>query len=229
LQTVVAQAGADLNAIESRVEDNALIDAIQAVQLHYAKADVSLTSAFNPRVQVPRGPVSVRQIAALYLYDNELYAVEGNGRVLREALENAAEWYNQCRDVNCSVGPLLNRSLPGYNLDFAQGVTYQVDLRKPAGQRIVNLRFAGKPLRDEQPLRIAVNNYRAGGSGGYTMRRGLPVVWRSYEDIRDLMIRYYSERPLPDAPDANRRIIPESAQRVLEAEARSLSDVAATK
>jgi 2',3'-cyclic-nucleotide 2'-phosphodiesterase/3'-nucleotidase len=77
---------------------------------------------------------------------------------------------------------------------MAAGVEYGIDRSRPEGDRIVNLRWRGKPLGPERELRIAINNYRAGGSGGYTMFRGARVVWRSREDIRDLLIRYYTER-----------------------------------
>jgi len=60
----------------------------------------------------------------------------------------------------------------------------------------------------EQKLRIALNNYRAGGSGGYTMFRGAKVVWRSSEDIRGLLIRYYTEqKKIPDAPTGNWKLV----------------------
>lgn len=218
LNTPVAQAANAMDASESRIEDSAIIDAIHAVQLHYANADVSFTSSFNPRAAIPKGPITVRQIAALYVYDNELYAIEGNGKMVREALENAARFYNSCPTPACASGPLINRSVIGYNYDIAHGVSYQIDLTKPAGQRIVNVTYNGQPLRDDQKLRIAVNNYRAGGSGGYTMFRGAPVVWRSYEDIRELIIRYYSSHPFPSAPDDNWRVVPESAHQTLERE-----------
>ncbi|HWJ18748.1 MAG TPA: hypothetical protein VNR65_08485, partial [Geobacterales bacterium] len=46
----------------------------------------------------------------------------------------------------------------------------------------------------DQKLRIAINSYRAGGSGGYSMLHGAKVLWRSSEGIRELVIRYYTER-----------------------------------
>jgi 2',3'-cyclic-nucleotide 2'-phosphodiesterase / 3'-nucleotidase len=218
LNSRVAQADADMSASESRVKDTAMIDAIQKVQMHYAKADVSFSAAFNPRAAIPKGPVTIRQVAALYIYDNELYAIEGSGRMVREALENSARFYNTCPDAQCSKGPLINRAIIGYNFEAAQGVTYDIDLTKPAGQRIRNLKFRGRPLDDAQPLRIALNNYRYGGSGGYTMFRGAKLVWRSFEDIRELIIRYYSEHPLSSQPDNNWRVVPEPAHKLLEAE-----------
>ncbi len=219
LNTPVAEAPVALDSRLARVEDSALIDAIQQVQLFYSKADVSFASSFNARVSIPKGPVTIRQIAALYIYENQLYAIQGNGKMVRDALENSARYYNTCAN-DCSRGPLINPGVIGYNYDMAQEVDYEIDLTQPPGHRIRNLRWRGKPLDDNQPLRIAVNNYRAGGSAGYSMFRGAKIVWRSPDEIRDLVIQYYSEhKTLPAQPDNNWRVVPETALRTLEHEA----------
>jgi 2',3'-cyclic-nucleotide 2'-phosphodiesterase/3'-nucleotidase len=113
----------------------------------------------------------------------------------------------------------------GYNYDMAQGVTYEVDLSRPVGDRIRDLQFRGKPLGANQKLRIALNNYRAAGSNGYSMFEGAKILWRSYEDIRDLIVRYYADHELPSAPDNNWRIVPESARQALQSEVRHESPV----
>jgi 2',3'-cyclic-nucleotide 2'-phosphodiesterase/3'-nucleotidase len=108
----------------------------------------------------------------------------------------------------------------GYNYDIAEGVSYEIDLTRPAGDRIRNLTFQGAPLAPDRKLRIAVNNYRAAGSAGYSMFAGAKVVWRSSEEVRDLIVRYYSEKKrLPAEPDNNWRIVPPEALRELEREA----------
>jgi 2',3'-cyclic-nucleotide 2'-phosphodiesterase/3'-nucleotidase len=219
LSKAIAEAPVSLDSRLARVEDSALIDAIQQVQLFYSKADVSFASSFNSRVSVPQGPVTIRQIAALYVYENQLYALEGNGKMVRDALENSARYYNTC-PTDCSQGPLINPHVIGYNYDMAEGVEYEIDLTRPEGDRIRNLRWHGKPLDDSQPLRIAVNNYRAGGSAGYSMFRGAKIVWRSPDEIRDLVIQYYSEhKTLPARPENNWRVVPEAALHTLEREA----------
>ena len=219
LRAPVALADEPLSSEFSRVRDTALIDAIQEVQLKYAKADVSFTSSFNTRVRVHKGPVTVREIAALYLYDNTLYAIEGTGRMVRQALENSARYYLPCKD-DCSNDQLINTKMAGFNYDMAQGVEYEVDVSKPEGQRIRNLKWKGKPLADDQKLRLAVNNYRAGGSGGYTMFKDAPVLWRSSDEIRDMMVEYYTHRKkLPVSPDNNWRVVPDAARVALEREA----------
>jgi len=219
LNTPVARSAIAMDGRYARILDSALLDAVQAVQLHYAHADVSLTALFNPGVRVAAGAVTVRQIAALYLYDNQLYAVQGNGKMLREALENAARFFLTCPEASCATGPLLNRHVAGFNFDIAQGVEYEIDLRQPEGRRVRNLRWRGKPLSDDQPLRIAINNYRAAGSGGYAMFRDAKIVWRSSEEIRDLIVAYYTERgSLPEKPDRNWRILPPAAVETLKKE-----------
>jgi 2',3'-cyclic-nucleotide 2'-phosphodiesterase/3'-nucleotidase len=222
LDTAVAMADETLSGVLGRVQDTPLIDAIHEVQMHAAKADVSFTAMFNSRVSVAKGPVTVRQIAALYVYDNELYAVEGTGRMVKEALENAARYFVSCAGETCSKGPLLNPRVFGYNYDMAQGVGYEIDLSRPEGGRVRNLRYQGRPLAPDQKLRIAINNYRAAGSAGYRMFAQGKILWRSGEDIRDLMIRYYSERKrLPVKPDGNWRIVPVQARATLAREAQA--------
>jgi 2',3'-cyclic-nucleotide 2'-phosphodiesterase/3'-nucleotidase len=206
------------------VEDTALIDAIQTVELAEAKAQVSFASAFDLTVNVPAGKVTVRQLAALYPYDNTLYRIAGTGKMIREALENAARYFRSCT-TDCSQPPLTNQSVIGYNFDMASGVSYEIDLHRPEGSRIVNLRFEGKPLDDGKPVEIAVNSYRAGGSAGYAMFRGAKVLWRSTEDIREMMIQFFTDKgELPAAPDGNWRVSPEEAQQELRREAKQESD-----
>ena len=60
-----------------------------------------------------------------------------------------------------------------------RALSYEVDLTKPVGQRIVNLQFHGKALDPAQTLRVAINNYRYTGGGGYSVYKGLPVLFRS--------------------------------------------------
>ena len=168
---------------------------------------------FNTRLVVHKGPVTVREAAALYVYDNTLYKIEGTGAMLRAALENAARYFESCPTPACDSGNLINNKFMGFNYDMAEGVTYEVDLRKPAGQRIVNLRFKGAPLTDAQPLTIALNNYRAAGSAGYDMFKNAKILWQSNDAIRDLIVDYYKKKKsFPSTSTGNWKIIPAAAR-----------------
>jgi len=213
LSSQIVQSSIDLSAATGRYEDTALVDAIHEVQLFYTKADVSLSALFNPRLTVRKGPVTVREAAALYVYDNTLYKIEGNGAMLRAALENAALYFESCPTPKCDTGNLINPKFMGFNFDMAEGVTYEIDISKPAGQRIQNLNFKGTPLKDNQPLTIALNNYRAAGSAGYGMFKTAKVLWQSNEAIRDLIIEYYTrKKSFPTKPSNNWQLLPVAAR-----------------
>lgn len=58
-----------------------------------------------------------------------------------------------------------------------------------------------------------MNNYRAAGSGGYTMFWDASIVWRSHDEIRDMIVEYYTRRGhLPSRPDHNWSIAPVNAR-----------------
>ena len=213
LSSPIAESKVELIAARGRFEDSALVDAIHEVQLHYTNADVSLSALFNTRLVVHKGPVTVREAAALYVYDNTLYKIEGTGAMLRAALENAARYFQSCPTPSCGTGDLIDNKFMGFNYDMAEGVAYEVDLRKPAGQRIVNLRYKGAPLTDLQPLTIALNNYRAAGSAGYGMFKNAKILWQSNDAIRDLIVEYYKKKKsFPTTASGNWKIIPDAAR-----------------
>jgi hypothetical protein len=87
-----------------------------------------------------------------------------------------------------------------------------MDLREPVGQRIRDLTYKGKPLDPAAKLRVALNNYRYTGGGRYDVFRGLPVVYRSPQEVRDLIIEYVTRtRTIPATADGNWRIVPHEA------------------
>jgi 2',3'-cyclic-nucleotide 2'-phosphodiesterase/3'-nucleotidase len=99
----------------------------------------------------------------------------------------------------------------GYNFDVAEGVDYEIDLRRPYGERVVNLRFRGEPLDPARKLRLAINNYRHNGGGGYTMYKDTPVLLRSSAEVRDLIIDWVEKHgTVPAEPTNNWRLLPES-------------------
>jgi hypothetical protein len=52
------------------------------------------------------------------------------------------------------------------------------------------------------------------------MFKDAKIVWRSGEEIRDMIVRYYIERKtLPEKATSNWRVVPDAARRTLEREA----------
>jgi 2',3'-cyclic-nucleotide 2'-phosphodiesterase / 3'-nucleotidase len=207
LERPIGQSDAELTAADAAFRDTALLDLVQRVQLDVGKADVSMAATFNPDARVPKGAVTVREIAGLYVYDNTLVVIEVTGRQLKEALEHSARYF---RDYVPGETPaaLVDRRIAGYNFDVAEGVDYDLDITRPIGSRIRNLRYRGQPLDPSMILRLATNNYRVNGGGGYVMYKGAREVYRSSEEIRDLIIEWVQQHGrVPGQPTGNWRLI----------------------
>src|SRR5215510_12704273 len=210
LSRVIGESSEELTARDARFRDTAILDLIQRVQLEAGKADVSMVASFNSEARIEKGPVSVRDIAGLYVYENTLVVLEVTGQQLKDALEHSAKYF-KAYVPGKPLSELIDEKIPAYNFDIAEGVTYDLDISKPIGQRIQNLRFHGQPLSPTKKLRLATNNYRVNGGGGYTMYKNAPVVYRSSEEIRELIIDWVERnKTIPVTPNNNWRLIPES-------------------
>jgi 2',3'-cyclic-nucleotide 2'-phosphodiesterase/3'-nucleotidase len=208
LGRTIGESPEEMTSQDCRFRDTAIIDLIQRVQLEAGNADVSMAACFNPQARIPRGPVTVRDIAGLYEYENTLVTIQLTGQQLKDALEHSARYF---REYQTGKGPadLVDQRIPGYNFDMAAGVTYDLDLTKPFGQRIQNLKFKGQPLNPTQKLRVVTNNYRVNGGGGFSMYKDAPVVYRSSEEVRELIIDWVEKhKTVPTQADNNWRIIP---------------------
>jgi 2',3'-cyclic-nucleotide 2'-phosphodiesterase/3'-nucleotidase len=207
LSRTIGESSEELTSQDCRFRDSAIIDLIQRVQLEAGKADVSMAACFNPQARIPKGPVTVRDIAGLYEYENTLVTLELTGRQLKDALEHSASYFREYQPGK-SLNELIDQRIPGYNFDMAQGVTYELDITKPFGQRILNLKFNGQPLNPTQKLRVVTNNYRVNGGGGFTMYKDAPVVYRSSEEVRELIIDWVERhKTIPTQADSNWRIV----------------------
>ena len=207
---VIGESDVDLNARDARFRDTAILDLIQKVQLEAGKADVSMVASFNSEARIAKGPVTVRDIAGLYVYENTLVVLEVTGQQLKEALEHSAKYFNTYVPGK-PIAEQIDEKIPAYNFDIAEGVNYDLDIAKPIGQRIQNLTFKGQPVRPDQKFRLATNNYRVNGGGGYDMYRSAPVVYRSGEEIRELIIDWLEEhKTVPSEPNNNWKLVPQN-------------------
>ena len=207
LAQAIGESSEELTARDGRFRDSAIIDLIQRVQMEAGHADVSMTAAFNLSARIPKGQVTVRDIAGLYEYENTLVTIELTGQQLKDALEHSARYFREYQPGK-SLNELVDQRIPGYNFDMAEGVTYEIDLRKPFGERIQNLKFKGQTLSPTQKLRVVTNNYRVNGGGGFTMYKDAPVVYRSSEEVRELIIDWVERhKNIPTEASNNWRIV----------------------
>lgn len=215
VQTPIGSTELRLSSYVSQVADTASLELLNAAQADYVKtyvqanlpqyASLPVLSAQAPfkggfagatdYTDVQVGPVSIRSAADLYLYSNTVYAVKITGRALKGWLENSGNQFNQIDPAKTADQQLLNSSFAVYNYDVIDGVTYEIDVTKPVGSRIVNLRYNGTAVTDTQQFIVATNNYRASGITNQAIYKyidpaDVEVVLASPDANRDVVIEY---------------------------------------
>lgn len=158
----------------------------------------------NYYTNIPAGDIAIKNVADLYLYSNTVNAVLVTGAELKEWLEWSAGQFNQIDPAKTEAQELVNYDFPTYNFDVIDGVTYQIDVTKPAkydakggvlnekSSRIVNLSYNGKPIDPAQKFVVASNNYRA-SSSKFANPDGKRIILASPDENRQVIIDYIRE------------------------------------
>jgi 2',3'-cyclic-nucleotide 2'-phosphodiesterase/3'-nucleotidase len=148
------------------------------------------------------GPLTLRSAADLYFYPNTLSAVKVDGAGLKAWLEKAAERFNRIDPGKDGEQELISDRLPGYNFDQIQGeLSYQIDVTKPAGERIAKLSYKGKPVKPDQQFVVATNNYRASGGGNFPGLDGNNIVLAAPDGAREILAKWLQRKQTLTAKD----------------------------
>ena len=212
---VIGTSTAPMSAATSRYQDTAAMDFINYVQANAVKTALagstsaalpvlSIAAPFNPDASIPAGNVTVRDVAGLYIYDNTLLGITFTGAQVKAYLEFSAAYFKQITGIGPftpdqltnAVTPTAPSGTPDYNYDIMGGLdaslSYDIDVSKPVGSRILNLAYAGAPVAADKQFVIAINNYRQSGGGGFPGVTAAPVVYNAQVEIRQLIIDWVS-------------------------------------
>ncbi|MDW8680708.1 bifunctional 2',3'-cyclic-nucleotide 2'-phosphodiesterase/3'-nucleotidase [Streptococcus suis] len=191
----VGETTAPINSFFALVQDDPSVQIVNNAQIWYAKqqlagtpeAGLPILSAAAPfkagtrgdataYTDIPAGPIAIKNVADLYLYDNVVAILKINGAQLKEWLEMSAGQFNQVDPSSTEPQNLVNTDYRTYNFDVIDGVTYQYDITQPnkydrsgkvvneTASRVRNLQYNGQAVTDEQEFIVVTNNYRANGT-----------------------------------------------------------------
>ena len=219
------------HAIDSREAyfgPSRFMDFIHRMQLDVTKAQVSFAAPLSYDAIVPEGDICVRDMFNLYRYENMLYVMHLSGQEIKDYLEMSyAQWVNQMKRPNDHLllfaeeregqAPRLEHIFS--NFDSAAGIIYEVDVTKPAGQRIrIKSMTDGTPFRLDEYYRVALNSYRGTGGGELlTKGAGIPheqlerrIIQTTDIDLRFYMLSYIEMRGEITPPRMNEwKFVPE--------------------
>ncbi|MGI5399701.1 bifunctional metallophosphatase/5'-nucleotidase [Streptomyces sp. CA-135486] len=208
---VIGTSTASMTTADAPWKDEPIIDLINQVQAETVKAALaggpyaalpvlSQASCFSRTAAIPAGQVTIRDAAGLYVFENTLEARLLTGAQIKDYLEFSARYYVQTP----AGGPVDTARLtnadntPDYNYDAISGLTYEIDIAKPAGSRIAGLSFDGRPVDPAAQFVLAVNNYRAAGGGNFPHVAKSQQLWANSEEIRNTIINWVKAKGTVD-------------------------------
>ncbi|MFA5523158.1 MAG: 5'-nucleotidase C-terminal domain-containing protein [Tissierellales bacterium] len=175
---------------EGQIRDTAVMDIINKIQLEATGADVAAAALFKTDSNLRKGDLNYANIFDIYKYPNTLIGVEVSGTELKAYMEWSAAYYNTYRpgDVTISFSP----NVRAYNYDLFAGVEFNIDISKPAGERIVNLKLNGNEVKDDDVIKLAINNYRNDGLKGMGIISNEPYFNSDPKSVRTFIAEYIS-------------------------------------
>ncbi len=198
-----------VNHIQTRTIEGKAVDA----DGNAVKVDVSAAALFSDASNLYDGQdYHKKDSANLYMYDNELVAVNIKGEQLKDYMEWSFSYFNQYKQGDVTVS--FNPDVRAYNYDIFDGdIEYVVDLSKPArkqgqqaGDRVEIISIAGEKFDPSATYVLAINDYRYGSTmlpQGWITESD--VIWESSNEptyaVRDMLTDYVAESGKVSAAD----------------------------
>jgi 2',3'-cyclic-nucleotide 2'-phosphodiesterase (5'-nucleotidase family) len=148
-------------------------------------ASIGFQNRGGIRADIPAGPVTMDEVFTALPFDDNIVSMELTGKQIREALEKSVAYGELSLQVS--------------------GIRVVFDLSKPAGERVVSLEAAGKPLDDQAFYRVATNDFLAAGGDHFTVfKQGRN--FSSGQSLREAVVEYI-KRNSPLQADSAKRVI----------------------
>ena len=175
---------------KARLNGHPFINFLHQVQLDVSGADYSALSLFDSAIGFKKN-VSIRDVLINYPYPNTLQVLKVTGHKLKEAIEKAATYFvveNGKVEINKEF---LVPKVQNYNYDTFGGLTYEIDLLRDFGDRVVSIKKNNKSINLDDECTIVMNNYRATNTSIYPCYENAEVVKEINMDVSELLMNYF--------------------------------------
>lgn len=152
---VVGKTDVILNGEREQVRggETNLSNLITDSMLNLTGADIAITNGGGIRASIQPGEITMGDIITVLPFGNYVVVKEYTGDKVLQAIEHGTASY------------------PDLAGSFAQvaGITYTLDLNQEAGNRVKDIKVAGKALDLNKKYKVATNDFMAVGGDDYTM------------------------------------------------------------
>ncbi len=154
LDEVIVVSSAQIASPHGRAADGPAWQLVHRALLEASGADVSVAALIDAKAALPAGPIRMRDVMRLYPDEDRPALTELTGEELRALLESEAARFRPYR-YEARDRTLFGPQESKYRA--AHGVSYEIDLTRPTGSRIVGLRLGGEPLAEDRRLRVVMS------------------------------------------------------------------------
>jgi 2',3'-cyclic-nucleotide 2'-phosphodiesterase/3'-nucleotidase len=210
LNETLGRAVDDLGTPAGWLADGPLWALLHRAQLEATGADVSLATLPDSAARLSRGPITMREVAGLLADADRLVVIEVTGSQLKDVLEQGAAMLAEYTYQD-------GRSLEGVEFassDFvaAGGVTYEIDLTHPPGDRVLHLARGGTPVDPSLRLRAVASDRLLGRGGALAFLRDSPRLAGGGARLREALADCVRRRGvLGSETEARWTIVPDYA------------------
>jgi 5'-nucleotidase / UDP-sugar diphosphatase len=158
LSQVVAHSAVALDGVRNnvRTKQTNLGTLIANGMLYETGADIALMNGGGIRDSIPAGDITLKQIYTVMPFGNIIQTGKLKGSELKAVLENG-------------VGKLPD---PDGRFPHLAGMTYTMDVSRPAGSRITGILVGGKPVDPDKEYVFTTLNFEFSGGDDYRMLIG---------------------------------------------------------
>ncbi|WP_301109142.1 bifunctional 2',3'-cyclic-nucleotide 2'-phosphodiesterase/3'-nucleotidase [Sporosarcina sp.] len=238
VRSPVGETKSHITSYFAQVQDDPSVEVLTQAQTWYVKNELKGTefeklpllsvgapfkaggrNGSNYYTDIPKGEIAIKNVADLYVHDNTIVALVMTGADVKEWLEMSAGQFNQIDPASSKEQVLVNDDYRSYNFDVIDGVTYEVDVTKPAkydpsgktlneeASRIVNFKYEGNPVDPDQKFVLVTNNYRSNGNFP-GVRNASETIEYAYENREAIMDYLIEQKTIDPTADNNWTFVP---------------------
>jgi len=180
-ETVVAESPRELTAAREivRTQESELGNLTADALRQATGADVAVVNGGNLRTSLPAGKINKGAVLDVFPFNNRVLTLAVDGKTLKSMLELSVQY------LPAAFGGFLDVS----------GMTFTVDTKAPAGQRVSEVKVQGQPLAESKNYMVAVNDFTAFGGDGYEMLKGAQLKG-DFGSLEDIFVEYLQKNGL---------------------------------
>ena len=150
--------------LSSRLTSHPYIQLVHDMQLKATNAEISVCDLLYLENGGFQGRITNRDLLKNAPREHKLRVISLSGLEIKELMEQSAAVFALHQDGEIDFSTNVFPDNPqAYQYDFWGGISYLIDVKKPVGQRLKNITFREKAIKDYQNYRVVFNSYRLTG------------------------------------------------------------------